>query len=240
MSAGDVPAIVRALWLAPKPLLQSRLREAVRAGLVKDAPTEWQLFLGVIRMWHRLLFRSETVGLSNTSPVRETVWAKVLQFRPVRFAFLMEARAVAPMDTTGLASDRERVIAHLLGAHHDGEQFVYDCELLQCHPEGLRVALEAARSVVEGTHPRARWLRELVVYEGYHESLVQTLERANRGEISVESARRDDPDLTLSAYLRWCLAQPASWQETKRAWRSGSWALIDQPWAITARPEATV
>jgi hypothetical protein len=201
------------------------LERAAASGLVEEPPNLWQVSLGVLRMWHRLLFRSETVGTSRQAPVRGTWRARLLAPRPLRFPFLLAERAVAPLDFSGLASDEGRITRHLLGAHHDGRQFAYDLELLRCHPGALERVEEAARAIVEGRDPRASWLRDLVVFEGYHEALLAAVTAARRGELGLSSAEARDPDISFRAYLQWCAAQPATPAATWLALRAGEFSL---------------
>ncbi len=171
-------------------------------------------------MWWRLLTRSETIGTS-ADPVRATKRAHLLQFRPLRFPFLLREQAVNPADFSGLASSPERIIRHLLGAHHDENQFVYDLELLSCFEGALEDLLVRARRVVSGEDPRAEWLRDLVVHEGYHERLVETVERFLAGDAPLSPREAADPDISFSAYLHWCESQPGTPRETLEALRAG-------------------
>lgn len=195
------------------------------AGLVPDVPNLWQVSLGVARMVHRLLFRPDSVGLSTDAPARTSLRARLLRVRPLRFPFLLAAGAVTPLDLSGLASPRDRVMAHLLGAHHDRRQFVYDLQILAAHPGALEELLARARAVASGDDPRAAWLKDLVVYEGYHERLVAAVRAALDGEHGLTPEEAADPDVSFLAYLRWCAAQPASPAATWRALRAGEFAL---------------
>ena len=206
--------------------IERRLDDVARSGLVAHVPNAWQITLGVLRMWHRLLFRSEEIGTSARPP-RPTLRARLFDLRPLRFPFLLAERAVAPHDFSGLLSDRERVLCHLLGAHHEGEQFVYDLEMLSVDPGALQELYRRARQVVENDTPRTRWLRDLTVYEGYHEDLLAAAERAVRGELGYPPERRDDPDTRFVAYLAWCARQPQSYEGTLAAWRAGRYTVAD-------------
>lgn len=215
-------------WLLLFPdRIQARLEEIRRAEVVapEEVPNLWQIQLGVARMWHRVFFRPETIGMCADFQPRTTLRARILQLRPLRFPFLLRERAVHPLDFSGLASSPERVASHLLGAHHDGIQFHYDFELLATHPEQLRWVREQAEAIIAGTHPRGEWLRDLVVFENYHENLLAALDAFLRGELIPPVEQRDDPDILLAAYLRWCARQPATPRETVSAWRAGTWAV---------------
>ena len=213
-----------------------KLEAFEEAGIVQPAPNVWQLTLGVLRMWHRVLFRSETIGTCRDQPVRRTWRARALAPRPMRFPFLLAERAVAPWDFSGLFSPSDRVVRHLLGAHHDGAQFVYDFELLAIDPEAVERVRDEAEAVVEGRHPRGEWLRDLVVYERYHESLLEAVEAALAGELELPVEQRDDPDMSLIGYLKWCARQPATPEETLLAWRSGTFRLSSHRDALEEAP----
>lgn len=198
----------------------ARLRAS---GRVPQVPTLWQIALGVLRMHHRLLFRSETVGTS-AAPVRRTWRARLLSLRPLRFPFLLREHAIAPLDLSGLSSDPARVHAHLLGAHHDGNQFAYDLEMLSLGADGprwLERVRDSARGVASEDTRHARWLRDLCVHQGYHESLLAAVERAIAGDLGLSPSEQDDPDISFSAYLAWCARQPATPAETYAAIAAG-------------------
>ncbi|MBS2024622.1 MAG: hypothetical protein JST92_19645, partial [Deltaproteobacteria bacterium] len=135
--------------------------------------------------------------------------------------------AIAPFDFTGLASPPERIVRHLLAAHHDGEQALYDLELLALHPGALERLRARVDAVVRSDGPRARWLRELTVYEGYHEDLLALVDAviADPGLLEKHAGA---PDLSLRGTLRWCAQQPTSARAALRAWRAGSLRFVDQ------------
>jgi hypothetical protein len=210
------PWYVRVILVRPERIVASLDRLPVA-----ERPNPWQLCLGVLRLWHRVIFRGDTVGTCAGGVVRPTWRARLLQHKAIRLPFLLAGRAVAPLDFTGLASPPEQVIRHLLGAHHDANQFVYDLELLSHH--GRLADLHAAvRAVVESDAARARWLRDLTVFEGYHESLLAAVERALADGPAMTDAEAADPDISFGAYLRWCARQPESPSATVRAWREGA------------------
>ncbi len=216
-----VPWYVHLVLFRPRAIV-ANLERMRAAGHVDVAPTPWQLALGVLRMWHRVVMRGDTVGTS-AAPVRRSWRARVLAHKAARLPALLAERAIAPLDFTGLASSPSRVIRHLLGAHHDAHQFVYDLELLAHH--GALDALHAeVRAIVAADTPRARWLRDLTVYVGYHEALLAAVERAlaagPTAQLSAAEAR--DPDISFAAYLRWCARQPATPAATLAAWRAGA------------------
>lgn len=217
-----------------------RSLERVRAsGIVAadEVPNLWQLQLCVLRMWHRVFTRPESIGMCTDFAPRRTWRARLFHARPLRFPFLLAERAVHPLDFSGLASSPERVVRHLLGAHHDGVQFHYDLELLTLDPARLLEVRDEARAIVDGTHPRGEYLRDLVVYERYHENLLVAVEAFLAGDLKVPPAQQDDPDIVFAAYLRWCARQPATATETWKAFREGRYS-IDGGIVEHAKPHA--
>ncbi|MGE0788792.1 MAG: hypothetical protein AB7S26_24175 [Sandaracinaceae bacterium] len=225
----------RAVLLAPDRIDQAlgRVRER---DVVPVTPNRWQITLGVLRMWHRMIFRSDTVGTSFTDPVRPNLRARLLSQRALRAPFLLAERAIAPLDFSGLLSGPDRIIRHLLGAHHDGAQFVYDFALLDLHDGKMEELLRRAHAVVDGDDPRGEWLRDLVVYEGYHERLVDAAERHLRGELVLSNEDARDPDIAFAAYLRWCARQPQTLDATLEAWRDGRFTIADGVDAVVVEP----
>lgn len=185
------------------PTIRRRLAQIEAAGMVPRTPTPSQIRRGVLRMWHRTVFRSETIGCCQDHPVRSTWRARVLQFRPLRFPFLLWERAVAPWDMSGLLSSRERILRHLLGAHHEQHQFLYDFEMLAIHPGALDELRERLVAIVEDRDPRGGWLRDLCVYERYHDDLLEGLDAYLAGDFPPS----EDPDISFLAYLDWCAEQ---------------------------------
>ena len=114
-----------ASWHAYLILLRpARIAEALdavrRTDIVARVPTLFQIELGVLRLWHRILFRPETIGVTTTFAVRADPWARFLERRWIRFPFLLREGSVVPWDLSGLLGTPARLITHLLGTHHDG------------------------------------------------------------------------------------------------------------------------
>jgi hypothetical protein len=202
----------------------SRVRDA---RLIERVPNLWQIHLGVLRMWHRVLFRSGTIGTSTVHAVRATWRARWFEARPLRFPFLLAEGAIAPLDFSGLVSSPDRILRHLLAAHHDRNQFAYDLELLRAHPGWLERVRSAAEEIVEHDTPRSRFLRDLTVYESYHEDLLAAVTRALAGEETLNHVERQDPDVSFLAYLRWCARQPETPRETWEALLQGRYTVSE-------------
>ncbi len=207
--------------------IRANLDRIADAGIVERTPNVWQIFLGVLRMWYRILFHSEGIGTSLADPVRRGFRARLLDYRVFRFPCLLWERSIAPLDLSGLASPPERLMTHLLGTHHDGDAFFYDLRILACHPGKLEELRQRARDVVQHDTPRHRWLRDLCVYENYHEHLLVAVERALAGDWQVKP-QSPHADTSLESYLDWCAAQPSTPEATRIAWRRGELDL-DSP-----------
>jgi hypothetical protein len=192
----------------------ANLTRIIEANMVTTPPNLWQLELGVLRMWHRILFRSDTIGLSGEHPVCPGWCARLFRNRAIRLPFLLFEGSVVPWDLSGLLSTPETLMCHLLGTHHDGAQFVYDLEILDLVPGQREELHRRAREVVKTDDPRSRWLRDLCVYENYHETL-------DKQEPALDERYRNDPDIAFEPFLEWCARQPATPGETWRAWRRG-------------------
>jgi hypothetical protein len=154
--------------------------------------------------------------------VRASWRARLLAWRPLRFPFLLAERAIAPWDLTGLLSSRERLLRHVIAAHHDGEQLIYDLEILASHDGALEELRERARRIVTNEDTRAAWLRDLTVFEGYHEEVLRLVEEA-----LAQPARSEDPDISFLAYLEWCARQPETPAATWEAWTDGRFTVSE-------------
>jgi hypothetical protein len=214
------PLAARLLLLRPARVRRS-LALIRAAGLVDPVPNTWQVATGVLRMLHRIIFRPDTIGMSRDFAVRPGWRARLFRFRPVRFPFLLWERSVAPLDLSGLVSPPERIARHLLGTHHDGVQFLYDFQLMALHPGALERLYQDAQAVVAEDTRRSRWLRDLAVYERYHEKLLAALDEALAHGVQVPEAYAADADVSLVAWLKWCAAQPPTPAEAWTAWRAG-------------------
>ncbi len=199
--------------------IQHRLAQLRAAGLLQEDVTLWQIYLGTWYMWHRATYRPETIGLAS-SPVRGTLRARLLQYRPLRSPFLFAGRRVNPLDHTGLGASKAHLIRHVLGAHHEHTAFDYDLQLLALDPGGLEALHALAVAVCEGRHPQAAFLRDLCVFEGYHETVRDTTAAwLARGGADRPGRAHTDADATLPGFLAWCARQPKTPLETLHALR---------------------
>lgn len=201
-----VPPLGLSLLLVDSEAIARGLARVERAGWGARVPTLDEVGFGVLRMWKRLLFRSDTVGTSDR-PVRNNWRARALHWRALRLPFLLWEKRIAPFDFSGLISPPQRICRHLLGAHHQPAQLIYDLELLSLHEGALEALERATEEVVRGETPAARWLADLCVHEGYHQSLLEAVQRFRRGEAIVTAEQAKDPDVSFKAWMAWCVEQ---------------------------------
>ena len=98
-------------------------------------------------------------------------------------------------------------------------------------PAGAKGALEELRSralaIAHGDDRRSAYLRDLVVYEGYHEHLAEAAGVALDGRSELSDAERRDPDVSFVAYLAWCARQPATPAAHTRGASSGPLSISE-------------
>ncbi len=230
------PWYLYAILLRPAQI-ESNLQRIRDVGLVENTPNLWQIALGVLRMWHRIAARPESIGLAHDGTTRRSWRARLLKIRPLRFPFVLWEGSVVPGDLSGLGSSADRLITHMLGTYHDGLQFAYDYQILEAYQGAPAKLLKLAREVVDhpGT-PRSRWLRDLVIFDGYHERLIDWVSRAELHGAELPPEQVDDPDISFHAYLDWCARQPETLAATWSAYRAGRFNL---PQGVQPRAEDT-
>ncbi len=179
-------------------------------------PNLWQVRLGTLKMIHRVLFNSSTIGLCTTDVPRRNLRARLLSNRLIRFPFLVKEQAITPLDLTGFCSSPETIINHLLTAHHDGVQFIYDFQLLELYDGALEQLHRRVSHIVENSNARARWLRDLTVFENYHESLLNASAQYISGQFSLAHKDTNNPDISFHAFLSWLTSLPDSPKSTPK------------------------
>jgi hypothetical protein len=201
-------------------LIQHNLAALHRAGLIDEIPTLFQVSMGVVNMVHRMIFRSETVGVAKNDRVRNTWRARLMSKRPLRFPFLLREGVIHPLEVTGLATSNRELREHVLGAFHPDEQALYDLALLKAHPGELEQLRDDLAAVVDGSHPRASWLADLCVYEGYHARVLSQVERALGGDLTADAEVA--ADTTLRAFVAFLCTQPRTPEDAWVALREGT------------------
>lgn len=222
MSDRPHPIWYALLWAPGR--IEKRLQALQDKGTIEAAPSLWQVWMGVLYMWARVAVRSETIGMSDGEPVRSTLGAQRLNHRLHRLPALLRTRSVNPLDQVGLGSSTPHVIRHLLGAYHPGDNALYDLSILDVEPGALQALRNQLAAVLDGTHPQAVLLRDLVVYEGYHARLLTMVDAwLVEGPGGVEITH---PDTTLKAFMAWCAQRPDGPLATLDAIRHGRFSLM--------------
>ncbi|HRI65995.1 MAG TPA: hypothetical protein PK156_17225 [Polyangium sp.] len=196
------------------------LEQLHKNGRIDKKPNLWQVTMGIMYMLHRMVFRPATIGIDD-APVHDTWRARLWSYRPLRFPFLLWQRAIDPLDLTGLSGSMERKHSHLVGAYHPGNNALYDLECMTVDPQAIRALREDVVHIIAGQTSRARLLKDLTVYAGYHERLLGLIDRALEGDFAPAVGHENHPDTTLRGFLGWCAAQPASPEATFAAWAQG-------------------
>lgn len=210
------------------------------AKLVDKTPNRWQIFLGILRMLYRTVYYPESVGLSTEFPSRPGWRARLFQYRFIRGPFLFWEGSVAPFDLSGLASTRETLIRHLLGTHHDGDGAIYDLRLLSIQEGALEELKERLLAVIENDSRHSRWLKDLCVYEEYHNQLLEILERVLAGNWETKEGE-GIIDTSFESYLNWCATRPDNPKDSWKAWREGTLGLEEAaPKLCQPQTETTV
>ncbi|MDF1661466.1 MAG: hypothetical protein P1V97_06820 [Planctomycetota bacterium] len=227
-----------ALLLIRPGRIRENLEKVRAAKLVEKTPNRWQIFLGVMRMLYRTIYYPESVGLSTEFAVRPGWRARLFQYRFIRGPFLFWEGSVAPLDLSGLASQRETLIRHLLGTHHDGDGAIYDLRLLSIQPGALDELKDRLLAVIEKDCGRSHWLKDLCVYEEYHNQLLEIVERVLAGNWETTPGE-GIIDTSFESYLDWCATRPDNPKESWRAWREGRLGLEDAAPELSILPKET-
>lgn len=203
-----IPAYVRLLLSSPE-AIQKNLCLLYQNGHIDDVPSLWQIVQGTGFYWHRYFFRASTVGLSKTDKVKPTLRARLLSSKVIRTPFLYFSKAIGEKpDVTGLGVSPDYKIRHLLGAYHPGDNAVYDLQFLDCFPGKLEALRHELLTLLRVDNDQSRWLKDLVIYEGYHERLLAMVEENLTGSFTVAEENANNPDTSMRAYVQWCLDQP--------------------------------
>ena len=78
-----IPVLCWPILLAPR-RISAALSQIEAAAMVPRTPNVWQVAVGVARMWHRVVFRSETIGTCSEFSPRGTWRARLLHNRVLR------------------------------------------------------------------------------------------------------------------------------------------------------------
>ncbi len=216
------PRYYAVLWRPDR--LVDNLRMLYLRGHTEGVPNLWQVFQGTWFYWYRYFFRSGTVGLDTQHQVRDTFLAKMLQNKALRTPVLFAWGATGPrLDITGLAVPVDYKVRHLIGAYHPGDNAVYDLQYVDCFPGKLEELRDWVVKVLDEDTPGHRFVKDLNIYEHYHERLLWQVQEALEGRFSVAAENAHNPDTSTTVHVRWCLNAPATPEETAEAIAQGTY-----------------
>lgn len=139
--------------------LRRRLNRLLEAGIIDEAPTNVQLFVGaadMMRFWispaAAEYYASQGIGYTFHQVLR----------------FLDEPASVA--DPVGFFSSRDGIIGHLMQVVHANPH--YDLELLEMFEDGLDELERQVEMMLAGTHPRHASIQAVVEEKDYHQRLL--------------------------------------------------------------------
>lgn len=139
--------------------LRRRIERLVSKGIIDEAPTNVQLFVGaadMLRFW--------------ISPAAAEYYASMdidYGFHQV-LRFLDEPSSVA--DPVGFFSSRDGIIGHLMQVVHANPH--YDLELLEMFDDGVDELEKQVEMMLAGTHPRRESINAVVEEPDYHARLL--------------------------------------------------------------------
>lgn len=171
-------------WLTPSEVDQ-RLAALRDRGLIRSAPTRWQLLFGGIDMLRFVI-----------EPAARDYYAQ----KGISFGFHQLLRVlddpVSMIDPTGFLSERDTIIGHVMQVVHLNP--VYDLQLLQMFPDGLDALEAQVQAMVDGTHARAGSIGAIIEDPGYHARLLEYVRgyRSNpeaAPPVREEQTLRSDP-----------------------------------------------
>jgi len=207
--AGKLSRLARTLrlWLRPTEI-ERRLDALERRGYLRTRPTRLQLLFG---------------GLDMLRFVIEPASREYYRAQGIDFAFHQLLRVlddpVSMIDPTGLLSDRDTIIGHVMQVVHLNP--VYDLQLLEMFEDGLADLERQVTAMVAGTHPRRRTIGAIVEDPAYHARLLDYVRRYRSDPSSPPPIRpqpglRSDPHFraaertfaTLPGFLAYCARLP--------------------------------
>ena len=206
--AGKLDRLFRTLRLyADRAELERRFVALERRGYIRTRPTRLQITFGALDMLRFVIVPS----------ARDYYEQRGIDFQFHQLLRFLDD-PVSIIDPTGLLSQRDTIIGHLMQVVHLNP--VYDLELLQMFPEGLEELEHQVDQMVQGTHPRARTIGAIVEDPGYHERLLGYVRNYRRDrstpELVRESRLRSDPSYaaaertfaSLPGFVDYCAALP--------------------------------
>lgn len=189
--------------------LEQRLATLERRGYLRRKPSRLQLAFGALDMFRWVIV-----------PAARDYYEQ----RRINFQFHQLLRflddPVSIVDPTGLLSERDTIIGHLMQVVHLNP--VYDLQLLEMFDDGLDQLEHQVKQMIDGTHPRAGTIGAIVEDPGYHQRLLDYVRRYRRDphaeHLVREQSLRDDPSFaaaeqtfaSLPGFLEYAASLPES------------------------------
>jgi hypothetical protein len=188
--------------------IERRFRALEANGLIEKRPTRSQIFFG---------------GLDMLRFVIEPAARDYYRQKGISFGFHQLLRVlddpVSMIDPTGLLSDRDTIVGHLMQVVHLNP--VFDLQLIQMFPDGIEDIERQVAAMVEGTHPRRRTIGAIIEDPDYHARLLDYVRRfrfdpATPPPVRQEQTLRADPRFaaaertfaTLPGFIAYCNRLP--------------------------------
>ena len=188
--------------------LDQRLDTLARRGFVKCRPSRLQLAFAALDMFRFVIVPA----------ARDYYRQQGIDFRFHQLLRFLDD-PVSIVDPTGLLSERDTIIGHLMQVVHLNP--VYDLQLLQMFEDGLDELERQLEQMLEGTHPRSGTIGAIVEDPDYHARLLDYVKsyRADPDARPLvrEQTLRDDPSFAeaertfaaLPGFLDYAAALPA-------------------------------
>jgi hypothetical protein len=206
--AGKIGRLLRTVGLCfDSAEIERRLAELERRGYVERRPTRLQIAFGAADMLRFVIV-----------PFARDYYRE----RGINFHFHQLLRflddPVSIVDPTGLLSDEETIIGHLMQVVHLNP--IYDLQLLEMFPHGVDELERQIEAMLRGTHPRASTIGAIVEDPDYHQRLLDYVRawRLDRRtpDLVRESTLRSDPSFaaaertfaTLPGFLKYAAQLP--------------------------------
>ncbi len=199
--------------------LERRFCELERRGHLEQRPTRLQIVFGALDMLRFVIV-----------PFARDYYRE----RGIDFNFHQLLRflddPVSIIDPTGLMSDKDTIIGHLMQVVHLNP--VYDLQLLEMFPDGVDELERQLESMLRGAHPRAATIGAIVEDAGYHQRLLDYVRSWRRDrrtpELVRESSLRSDPSFsaaertfaTLPGFLKYAAGLPKTLRALLAHYRS--------------------
>jgi hypothetical protein len=179
-------------------------------GFLAAGPSRAQIFFGGLDMLRFVI----------TPAARDYYRQKGISFSFHQLLRILDD-PMSMLDPTGLLSDRDTIVGHLMQVVHLDP--IFDLQLIQMFPDGLDDLERQVEQMVAGTHPRHATIAAIVEEPDYHERLLDYVRRYRIDPMTPALQRRDqtlraDPLFaaaartfaTLPGFMAYCCRLPCS------------------------------